>query len=254
MAVGTSSSIIHLGNIIPVGMADLANSTLTPQVRGGVYSFMNDSFGTRIFRYIYVINTGGMARNELSTRIAGLATTADDTPTGVLSTLSWADNGAFVADAHNGALLCIDEATDAAPQAEVGIVTNNTIDNLELDPDYPLSASPANGDTGTVWHAHIGGDAADADEGKDVLGVIMATALNAEYTWAQCYGFHPSVLDVSVGDNTAGDPAVAAAAGVNVFGSDAQELWVGYFPTTFGTTQTHVPVFMDVFQRANISA
>jgi len=63
MALGTASSIIHLGNIIPVGTADLHNATTVAAVRGGVYSFMNDAFGTRIFRYVYCTNASTMLRN-----------------------------------------------------------------------------------------------------------------------------------------------------------------------------------------------
>ncbi|MFQ5757185.1 MAG: hypothetical protein ACE5H7_13995 [Acidiferrobacterales bacterium] len=248
MAGTGANAFVGLGNILPVGMSDLTEASKTPKMRGGMVSFMNDSFGLRIFKYVRCLNTGGMTKDELMARVALVTGTVTAASGETNDTTHLSDTGNFTADNETGKVGMINVAGAAAPEGECYIILSNTADTATMDPNYALTAAPASGDTYSHWGLFHGDDAAAGDNKINIHGVLMASPALRDYCWAQMYGFHPQVAVNTATALTADQAVVAAAVGIDDLAAETEEDWVGWTPMATSASVTRAGAFIDVWE------
>lgn len=196
------NSFLHLSHLQGIGQDDLNGDHATAKVRPGLYSYVTDAFGTRIFLYGRNVSGSIMAQGDLMRRLADVAVSniTSGTTTSATKAASW------TANKHVGEMLYVqdnDDSAGAAPEGEVSIIGTNTAAVANVDPAYPYSAAlAANDDLDTIspgWHFE---DAAAADKAQEVRGVVIAKdgVTDLYYGWVQCYGICPKVaLKASTG-------------------------------------------------------
>lgn len=241
---------LNLGTIIPVGMADLERDDASPYQRAGTLSLVVDAYGPRILQYVQNQSGSAFAKGELVKKVANTA--VNNITAG--STTSATTTGLTVGD-HAGKLCYVldnDDSAGAAPEGQVSIVAGNTATIITIEGDYAFgTALAANDDLVLIsnWQAT---DAADGDIAINELGVVLAVdgVANNDYGWVQKEGYVVALL--LSGAITAGDPVVADAAQIGAFGTDGQELWVGYALAAVSADQTaeRGPVNLKLFSAA----
>lgn len=253
MANPTTDLVLNLATIHPVGIEDINGSSETPRMRPGTISFVVDAFGPRILQYVQNQSGSAVAMGELLSKPANAAvnnitagSTTQATTTG-LTAGNW-----------DGALLYVldnDDSAGDAPEGQVSIIRHNTATVIDVEKDYPFSvALAANDDLVLIanWQAE---DAADGDLGVDVLGVVLANGGFADnyFGWVQREGYVVADLKASTGITVA-NPVVADAAKVGAFGSDGQELWIGYSLATVTSdiVADVVPINLKLFSSGNL--
>src|SRR3990167_6036836 len=190
MANSTTDLVFRLSSITGLGMRDINGNDAEPQGRPGAISIVTDDFGVRILKYIRNVNGSAITMGELHSY-------ASDTQNTKTTTVS-------------------------------NITSGTTTSAITLDADYPLTvALAANDDLELIstWQIE---DSADGDEAWTVAGVVLGNQglTNLYYGWIQVEG--PVRADVTATTTIAeGDPVVAGANLVNLFGSDWHELWIG---------------------------
>jgi len=225
MATALTDLVLNVGSISGLGQAGVNSDDATPAARPGTIRIIVDAFGPRIIKYCKFLAAASMG--DLASKVANVSVsniTSGSTTSAVTTGLT--------ANAHDGKIAYVldnDDSAGAAPEGEMAIVGANTTTTISLDRSRPLSvALAANDDLVLIsnWQAE---DAADGDLGVDVLGVVLGNAgVTADrYGWLQQEGYVQANLKASTG-LTAGDPVVADTAKVGSFGSDGQELWIGY--------------------------
>jgi len=225
MATALTDLVLNVGSITGLGGAEINSDSANPLRRPGAIHIMVDAFGMRILKYVKTLTAQSLG--DLASKVANVSVsniTAGSTTSATTSGLT--------ANAHDGKIAYVldnDDSAGAAPEGEMAIVGANSATVISLDRSRPLSvALAANDDLVLIsnWQAT---DAADGDLGINVLGVVLGNAgLTADrYGWVQQEGYVQANLKASTG-LTAGDPVVADAAKVGSYGSDGQELWIGY--------------------------
>ena len=243
--------VLNVGSITSLGLEAINGDSVAPRMRPGQISILVDAFGPRIVQYCKFINA--MAVAELASKPANVAIT--DITSG--TTTSFVTTG-LTADVHNGKLAYVldnNDSAGAAPEGETGIVADNTTTIVTLEKDYPLSVALAANDDITLisnWQAE---DAADGDLGVDVLGVVLAAGgvAASNYGWVQREGYTSALFTTdAVG---AAEPVVAAAASLDAFGSDGQELHCGYSLAAITSDQLafRAPVNLKLFTAAGVA-
>lgn len=219
----------NMGHIIPMSDADLLSDDLEPKHAKGIVSFVRDAFGLRMFKYMRNVTATAVAKGELQAREANatISNATSGTTTSVVKTgAGWTphlfkDRLLFVSDN--------DDAAGGAPEGEVGLIVDNTADTIQIDATRPLTTAIAINDDLIIYSLFDLKDAADGDLAINCVGVAMQ-AVSAGY-WGcwQVYGMCPDAVH-SAAAVTAGDPVVAGAACIAAFGSDGQELQIGWSP------------------------
>lgn len=251
------TSAHNMSNIVPVGYPDLDSNEVTPKYRPGSYSFMVDDFGPRIFQYMQVTQSGGMTVGQLSSMKAQSGTITATSG----SITSAADSAqTWTADEWVGSVVYVldnNDSAGAAPESQVGICVGNTTTTLNIDPDRPFTAAVAVSDTFIAKPMYQIEDSADGDLNTEIAGVVMApNGVTADsYGWIQVEGFCPKVAvkaTTTIGVNTY---AVADTASVNLPGSDATSLSVGYYPfaATNDIDADFIPIVLTLFSQRGIS-
>lgn len=258
----SSSSQIYfrLGHLTGLSQSDMAASDSTPQAREGTIAWVMDAFGPKICKYVKNISNSTMAVAELvgydGDGANVLTTTISNITAG--STTSATTTG-LTADDHDGKICFVLDNADsagAAPEGEMGIISNNTATVITMDAGYPFSVALAVNDDLELVTTYQVVDAADGDEGWTVTGVIAAQdgILDNGFGWVVQEGMTPALATTNA--ITEGDPVVAGAAVVDAFGSDGQELFVGIAAASGGTDEVlkHIPVVMKCWAPANTAA
>jgi hypothetical protein len=256
----SSSLYFRLGHLTGLSQSDLQASNATPQSREGTIAWVMDAFGPKIMKYVKNISNSTMAVAELVGYSGDganvLTTTITDITAG--STTSATTTG-LTADDQDGKICFVLDNADsagAAPEGEMGIVSNNTATIITLDSGYPLSVALAVNDDLELVTTYQVVDAADGDEAWTVTGVVVAQdgILDNEFGWVVQEGMTPALHPPNA--ITEGDPIVAGAAVVDAFGSDGQELFVGIAGATCSTDETlkHIPAIMKLFACTNTAA
>lgn len=225
---------LNLGALHSVGTGDLNADDVSPKgFMPGAISIMVDDFGFKMFRYgrdSVAASKGGLVGRKAA--VTGTVTAAageTNTTTHVFDTAN------FTAHAEQGAMFVVVDdagAGGAAPEGEVSIIDDNTVDMLSLDRRYPITAACAAGDTYYDLSIWTGKASADGDFAINTFGIAMADRTALYYGWLQFYGRNPGTLYLAANAVTAGDPVVADAACVGPYGMDAEHLWVGHCPVT----------------------
>lgn len=246
---------LNLGHLVGIGAADLNADDLKQVQRPGSVSILFDAFGMRIFQYGQTQQSGGMSKGELSARLADVTGTVTAATGEVNDTTHLADTTNFTADVEAGKICMITDdagAAGAAPEGECSIVVANTVTQLTLDPNYPLSSAPGVGDTYANRSVYHHDDSADGDLAVNILGLVMADRTALGFGWLQMYGFNPGALYTTAAV-TKGNPVVADAHAVGPHGSDTEHLWVGYAPNTIASdlaSPFRSSVVLDVWHAA----
>lgn len=224
------------GMILPMGASDLLADDLLPVYAKGQISFVRDSWGLRIFRYMRKSTATACVKGGLYSREA--STTITNIDSGTTTQVTKAGAGWTVDAFKDRLLVCTDDGggAGAAPEGENGLITSNTATVINIDGNRPASAAFAINDDFIVYSLFDMKAAADNDLGINVIGVAMQTVASGNWGVFQSYGYCPDVVHTAVAV-TAGDPLVAAAVAVASFaaGSDGQELWVGWSPAGFSS-------------------
>ena len=239
---------LHVGYILPMGYAELLADDKDPKYSKGQIGFMRDDFGLRLFRYMHNSTASAVAKGDLQARAAN--TTITNITSGTTTSITLTAAG-WTADAFIGRLLiCTDDAgaAGAAPEGEVGVIVANTATVITIDSGKPFTAAPAANDDFTVYSIFDLKDAADGDLARDCVGIPMQAVSTLYWGVWQIYGFCPDVIHTAAAV-TAGDPIVADAAKVGAFGTDGQELWVGWSPNGMSSDNATVKAlaFIDLF-------
>ena len=221
----TTDLVLTIGNITSVSPGDINGDSATPTSRPGTLSILVDSFGPRIIQYVKFINA--MLMGEAASKPATVA--VNNITAG--STTSATTTG-LTADSHDGKLCYVldnDDSAGAAPEGEVAIVSNNTTTIISMERDRAFSVALAVNDDLTLisnWQAE---DGTDGDLAVDILGIVLGNqgVAAGNFGWVQREGY--VVADIVTGALTVGDPCVMGANILDTFGTDGQELWVGYY-------------------------
>jgi hypothetical protein len=227
---------LGLQHLIPVGTSDLKGDDQKARYAKGQISFMYDRFGPRIFRYLHNMTGGAILQGELQARAA--AVTVTDATSGTTTSVKKTGAG-WTVDAFLDRLLIVTDNADAAgaaPEGEVGVIVDNDAENILVDSARPFSAALAVNDDLSVYSLFDAKDAADSDLASDVFGVPMVDLTDKFWGWFQCFGYCPDAR-YDTAAVVIGDPVVAAAASLGPFGTDAQELWVGWSPNGIAADQ-----------------
>lgn len=215
--------IFKLGNLSALGMDGLGNDSSTPMATPGSINFCADAFGPRVLSYHKFMNqmvVGELAKSPVL--VAPSAATSGSTTTYVTTGLT--------ADAHDGKIFYVLDNADSAggaPEGEISIVRNNTTTTISLEGNLPLSTAIAASDTAQLISTFQAADAADGDERREVLGVVMSTEVSANsYGWIHRQGKTKAIFKAASA-LVIGDPVVADAACIGPFGTDAAELQIG---------------------------
>jgi hypothetical protein len=225
MAGSLTDLILNLGSITGLGMEDINGNSSVPRARPGTVFIGVDAFGVRIFKYCRMAGTvvvGSTVSKVANAAVNNILSggTLQATTTGLTAGL-YDGKLAYVLDYNASA--------GAAPEGEVSVVSHNSTTVISFERDYPLSVALAVNDDLVIvsnWHATA---SADGDLSVQVLGVVVANAgvTAGNYGWVQQEGYclvNRKAASVIV----VGDPVVSDAATFGLFGSDGQELWVGY--------------------------
>lgn len=246
---------LNLGHIIPVGQAELLADDLTPKYAKGQLSFTRDAFGVRIYRYMRNATATAVAKGELQARAAN--TTITNIDSGTTTQITKAGSGWTVDAFKDRLLICTDDAggAGAAPEGEVGVIVSNTATVINIDGNRPFSAATAVNDDFIVYSLFDLKDAADGDLARDCIGIAMQAVSSGNWGMWQQYGFCPDTVYTAAAV-TAGDPIVAGAAAVAAFGTDGQELWVGWSPAGMAVDNATLKAlaFVDLFDTAGPGA
>ena len=224
---------VNLGHLVPIGHQSLNADDLTAKHQPGTITIIHDSFGMRMFKYMRTQQSGGQSKGELVSRVANVTGTVTAVSGETNDTAHLSDTSNFTADDEVSKLCIITDNADsagAAPEGEVAIVTANTVTQLTFDPNYKLSTAPAVSDTYSNLSISLHDDSADGDLAINVFGLLMQDRTADYYGWIQFYGYNPGALYTTAAVTPANDPVVADAAALLDFGSDTEELWVGYAP------------------------
>ena len=232
MANSTTDLVFRLSSITGLGMRDINGNDAEPQGRPGAISIVTDDFGVRILKYIRNVNGSAITMGELHSYASDTQNTKTTTVSNITSgTTTSAVTTGLTASRHQGGLCYVLDNADSAgdaPETEISPIAGNTTTAITLDADYPLTvALAANDDLELIstWQIE---DSADGDEAWTVTGVVLGNQglTNLYYGWIQVEG--PVRADVTATTTIAeGDPVVAGANLVNLFGSDGHELWIG---------------------------
>lgn len=255
--MSTSTSLVfNLASLTSHSMADINSDHAAPHARPGSLFFAVDAFGPRIFMYGRNRNGSAVTQGETMAYEADgqnvKTTTVSNITAG--STTS-ATTSSLTANDHDGKICFVLDNADsagAAPEAESGIVANNTATLITLEADYAMStALAANDDLELIanWQFE---DAADGDENWTVAGVVMGAdgITAAQYGWLQIEG--PCHVDVTTNAISEGDPVVTGANIMDAFGTDGQELWTGIALASGSTDEStpQVPVWLKLLTGA----
>ena len=254
MALKTVDQVVGLGNIIPASSGELTRTDATLQHLLGILTFMVDRLGggLRVFRYVRLMQSGGMARGELCQRVAVVTGTVTAATGEVNDTTHLADTSNFTAGDEEGKLCQINVAGAAAPEGEVALIVDSTASQLTFDGSYALSAAPASADTYSDWGVAHCDDAAASTLAINVGGIVMGVPAAKDYGWAQIYGIHPAVNVVTTGGApTIGAAGVPGAVGVLVRGSETPESYIGHFLMATSTTAVQAAFFIDLWNKSH---
>ena len=235
MATPLTDLVLNLASIHPVGLEDINGDSSIPRMRPGTISFVVDAFGPRVLQYVQNQSGSAVAMGQLLSKPAN--TSVSNITAG--STTQATTTG-LTAGNHNGSMCYVldnDDDAGAAPEGEVSIIRNNSATLIDMEMDYPFSVALAVNDDLVMISTWQAADAADGDLAVNVLGVVLGNAgfSDNNFGWIQREG--PVLADLVSGAITAGDPVVAGAATIGAFGSDGQELWVGYALATVSADQ-----------------
>lgn len=242
---------LNVGHIIPMGQSDLLADDKEPKYAKGILSFTRDAFGLRIFQYLRNSTSSAVAVGELTSRAA--TTTITDATSGTTTSVTKTGAG-WTVDAFKDRLLHVtdnDDASGAAPEGETSVIGSNTATVAVVDSTRAFSAAIAVNDDLVIYSLFDLADAADGDLARDVAGVWMAAVSTLSWGMVQRYGFCPQTK-VTAAAIVAGDPVVAGANAVAAFGTDGQELWVGWSPVRIAAdvVNAYSLIFIDVFSPA----
>lgn len=240
---------LNVGHLIPVGYSDLSANDQNPKFRKGGVSFIQDVFGFRVFQYMHNKDGAASAVGDLQSRAAN--TTITNATSGTTTSVQ-KDSAGWTASAFKDRLVYVqdnDDAAGAVPEGEVGIIVENDTDTLWIDSARPFTAAVAANDDLAIYSLFDWDDAADGDLAINVFGVAMAAVSDNYWGWLQRHGYCPDVKLKAATGFTAGDPIVADAAAVGSFGTDGQELWIGFAPVTVTSdiVADKAPMHLSVF-------
>lgn len=213
---------------------------------GALYGYQDPRLGPQIYRYVQVIQSGGMAAGELAKRAADVAVSA----TGG-SVRSIQDTAApFTADDHYGDLIVItDDAggAEAAPEGDVRTLGDSSTTVAWLDRhEADFSAAPAASDTGLVKRFYKAIDSVDGDAKDEVLGIFRGAITEDYYGLALVWGMC-DFAKVKAGI-TVDNAIVSDAVMVGDVASDELKLQIGScYATAFaGGNGTGGLIFVDL--------
>jgi hypothetical protein len=242
-----------MGALFQMGQGDLNANDASPKgYRPGAISMAVDSFGYRIFRYTKIVQAGGQAKGEVSSRAADVTGTVTAAAGELNDTLHLSDTGNFTASAEIGKICHITDNADAAgaaPEGEVASIVANTTGRLEFDHAYPLSTSPGVGDTYQDIAVWLGNDSGASDNAINVLGLVMADRTTQYYGWNQFYGLNPGALFTTAAVVAGVLLITDATPALATVGGGTAEDWVGYCPCGIGAnlvTPFRSLAFMDL--------
>jgi hypothetical protein len=252
MALRTVDGLLSLGSLLSIGQKSLLDTHVSPQTNLGVLSFLSDSFGPRIFRYVRFLQSGGMARGELCDRVALVTGTVDAPANAINDTTHATDAANFTVGNEAGKVFQVNVAAGTAREGQTALIVANTVDILTFDARYPLSAAIVVGDTFSDWGQAHYDDAAAGTNRINIGGIVMGDPAVGEFGWVQVYGFNPAVfVDASGGAPTAGAQGLPGAASVLVKGgAETAEDYLGWFPMASSTTAVQAGFVIDVFNQS----
>jgi len=254
MALRTVDAVLSLGHLLPLAQEDLKTTTDSPSIKLGTISMVSDAFGMlRIFRYVRLLQSGGMTEGQLCARVGIVTDTITAASGEVNDTTNAAATGIFTSGDEVGKIFQVNVAGAAAPEGESALIVSNDADQLTFHADYPLSTAVASGDTFSDWSIAQYDDAVAGDERSDIGGIVMGNFSAKDYGWAQQYGFHPSAEIAAASDApTASAAGVPDAASLQVRGSETNEEFLGYFPMATSTTAVAAAFVIDVWHQSEI--
>lgn len=246
--MSSSSELFYkVGHLTGLSMSDLHsdNARGAQTARPGTIAWVVDAFGPRIVKYVknmvgstnavgelmaYESDGANVRTTSISANAAGTTTTIN---TGTTLTVN---------DHVDMLVFCVDDAgaAGAAPEGETSVCVSNTTGTINLAADYAFSAATASSDTFELISTYHANDAADGDEAWTCQGVVLGKdgIQDNQFGWVHMQGATSCLKIGAAGDVTEGDPIVAGTAGVDAFGSDGQELWVGIATVAYNAGDT----------------
>lgn len=254
MALATRDAFLNFGMLHGRAVADIFAKyafTSSDKPALGDLVFAKDAFGLRIFRAIRIMQSAGMTQGELADRVADVTGTVTAATGELNDTTHFADTTNWTVNNEEGKVAQINVAGAAAPEGQCAMITDNTVSQVTLDSQYPLSAAPESGDTYSDWGIHHADDAASGTDQINVQGIVMSDPdTTGDIAWLQIYGFHPAVtVDASGPAITANLAGVAGAAAVLPRNAETSEDFIGYFPMATSSTATVAGFFIDLWLR-----
>ena len=230
-----------VGHLTGLSTSDLHsdNARGAQTARPGTIAYLTDAFGYRIVKYVKNMVGSTNAMGELmayesdgaNVRSTSITASAAGTTTSIVTT------GLTANDHVDQIVFCVDDAgaAGAAPEGEASVVASNSTTTINLNADYAYSAATATNDTFDLISTYHSNDSVDGDEAWTIQGVVLGKdgIQDNQFGWVQLHGVTPCLKIGLAGDVTEGDPIVAGAAGVDAFGSDGHELWIGVAVTAY---------------------
>jgi len=252
MALRTVDAVISLGHLLALSQTDLKTTGSTPVTKLGKISMVSDDFGMlRIFRYVRILQSGGMTEGQLSTRVTLVTGTITAAAGEVNDTTHAADTGNLTSGDEVGKIFQVNVAGAAAPEGESALIVGNDADQMTFASEYPLSTAVASGDTYANWAIASYGDSSAGDNRINVGGLVMGAPSAKDYGWVQVYGFHPAAEIAAASDApTVDDQGVADAASLQARGSETNEEFIGWFPMATSTTAVQAAFVIDVWHQS----
>lgn len=252
MALRTVDAVISLGHLLSLSQTDLKTVGSTPVTKLGKISMVSDDFGMlRIFRYVRILQSGGMTEGQLCTRVAVVTDTITAASGEVNDLTHAAATAIFTSGDEVGKIFQVNVAGAAAPEGESALIVGNDADQLTFASEYPLSTAVASGDTFSDWAIASCDDAAAGDNRINVGGLVMGAPSAKDYGWVQVYGFHPAAEIASASDApVADDQGVPDTGSLQARGSETNEEFVGWFPMATSTTAVQAAFVIDVWHQS----
>lgn len=246
MALTTAAAVLGLGNLLALGTDDVTKTSSAKKAKLGTLSIQVDEFGYhRIFRYcrLMLAGTPGLVFD----RVALVTGTTDGAGTTSLAI----DGTNFTAGDEVGKIFQVNVAGGAAPEGETALIVSNTVTNLYLDPNYPLSVAAASGITYSDWGVQHYDAGALASNNINCAGILMGTPVAKDYGWCQIHGFHPAVQvdpnSAAITADAAGQMGATSFVVLLATGASQQQDYIGWFPMATSTTAVQAAFVIDVF-------
>lgn len=223
-----------------IGIGDLDGDRVTAQgyIPNGVF-WANSPFGFKLFKYIQNRHTATVTQGALVSALGdvNMATAVTTSGTAAQNTKVKATTTGLTANAHQGAIVYVQNsvaAAGAAPEGEESIVAGNTATEIYVEPGNAFSATLSSGDTLNLIGSYNSDLSAAGDLAYGVQGVVVGkNGISAgNFGFVQVQGRCQSALVKAATGFTAGGVLIADVGRIGPASTSPANVHIGTVPNT----------------------